>query len=1133
MKWLSLFFFILFFHFTASLGAQSSLFSTGKWAKIGVLKQGIVKLTGAQLKTLGLTVPMESAQLQLYSFNQGQLKEAVPAQPAMGLTENAIKVEDGGDGKIDEGDYILFYNEGKVRWFFNNLTNEARHEKLQNSDTVFFFLTNGGNGRRISNQTATTNANLIQEKFSQHFIYEVDSISFLNSGKTIWGLPMGQGAGKQSQILLPYTSQQMTGTERFKCNVHLASTSYQSNGQFNFYWNDQLAHTASLSPVSGLLFDDIATEKTDSFSSPLNTSWPNKSNLKINYTNTDNATGWIDFIEAHVKKSVGFWQDSTFSFSIEDDFVQGENYLCKLQNADATSILWNVTNPQNPQTINLQLDANNNASFYQKIDSAQSFFALKQAAFETPILLGLVGNQNTLNMGNPADYIIVSAPAYLNAAKKYQAFQLSKFGRIVKVLNAVELYNDFSGGQPSAIAIRNYLKYVSNKATENHIKPPAFLLLFGMGNFNSRKLNLNFELPVFESDNSISILSSYATDDFFATLKTNDDINTNTKDNLISLAVGRIPARSVQEADSVIDKLITYQTKPAAGSWANQLAWIADDGDYNLHLQDAEAIVEHLKTKESKWNHKKIYLDLYPAVSSTSGNSYPLANAALQQTIQEGALMINYTGHGNYLRLSEEAIISQAVFNSWNNASHLPLLVTASCNFAPYDQPNLSAIAWDAFMKNKNGVIGIVAANRLVFAYSNKQINDLFIQQLLVADSVGKYPSIGTALQKAKLMNLALGGDRVNALKFNLIGDPALQLVAPNSTLNITSINQKLVSNSDTLLLGVKNTIKGSIQQSGVVKNDFKGIVELSIYDAIKWNKTLANQSTSMSVPIATQESLLFKGRVNAVNGVFAIDFILPTQNTNVSSPIRIQVAANNDTIAALKVLDSIFVKRSGAIIATDTLGPRIKAYFNDTHFKQGDWASPNATLFIQLEDTSGIQSSGNALGHDISIYLDDNVVPILLNTYFVADINTYQSGKVQYRFSNLSEGKHFCVVKAWDLLGNGSKDTIWFEVPKSNVLFIKNSSVYPNPFRNKAKFSLETNLTGKIIQLVFEVFDQNGKMYYSNMSKFFNENTKVELAWDGITNAGTPLLPGFYYYQFTVEYDRMQSKRSGSFMKL
>jgi hypothetical protein len=105
--------------------------------------------------------------------------------------------------------------------------------------------------------------------------------------------------------------------------------------------------------------------------------------------------------------------------------------------------------------------------------------------------------------------------------------------------------------------------------------------------------------------------------------------------------------------------------------------------------------------------------------------------------------------------------------------------------------------------------------------------------------------------------------------------------------------------------------------------------------------------------------------------------------------------------------------------------------------------------------------------------------------------------------------------------------------VPKSNGLFIKNSSVYPNPFRDNAKFSLETNLTGRIIQLVFEVFDQNGKLYYSNMSKFFNENTKVELAWDGITNAGTPLLPGFYYYQFTLEYDRMQSKRSGSFMKL
>jgi hypothetical protein len=1133
MKWPRLFFFVIFIHFTAWLGAQSSPFSTGKWAKIAVMRQGIVKITGGQLKSLGFSVPMESSQLQLFGFNISQLSEVVPAVPSTGLLENAIKVVDGGDGKIDESDFVLFYNSGNLFWTFDGGTNQVRHQKIQNSDSVFYYLTVGANGRRIANQSISNQSNRIKEKFNQHFLYEKDSVSLLNSGKVFWGIPMGQGVGKQSQISLFYTSQLMTTVDQFKCNVHMASTSYQNNAQFDFFWNQQLVHSCSLTPVSGFLFDDIATEKTDTFVSNTAASWPNKSELKISYSGPSNSTGWIDYVEVHVKKSIGFAQDSAFNFSIEDDYITGENYACKIQNADATTQVWNVTDPQIPQMVNLQLDPNGAAIFYQKVDSNLHFYGLKQGAYETPVLLGPIANQNTLSINGPCDYIIIAAPAYVNAAKKYQAFQLAKFGRNVRVVNAIELYNDFSGGQPSPVAIRNYLKYSLNKAIQNQMNAPAYLLLFGIGNFNTQKLNVNFELPVFESNNSISILSSYTTDDFFTILNTGDDINNSAKNNIISLAVGRIPARNVQDADSVIEKLIYYQTKSVPSAWANNLTWIADDGDYNLHLQDAESIIANLNAKESKWNHKKIYLDLFPALSSTSGNSYPLANAALQQTVQAGTLMINYTGHGNYLRLSEEAILSQEVFNSWNNTNNLPLLVTASCNFAPYDQPTINAIAWDALMKQRQGVIGIVAANRLVFAYSNKQINDQFIQQLFIADSLGKYTSIGKALQKAKLINQGLGGDRVNAYKFNLIGDPALQLIAPNEQLKITSINNKTFIGKDSLLLGLKNNIQGRIERGGVLKTNFNGIAELSIYDAVKWKRTLANQPASIAVPIATQESLLFKGKVSVVNGQFSVDFIVPTQTSNLNSSLRVQIAANNDSTGALIVLDSIFVKQSLTNNYADTIGPKIKAFFNSSNFKNGDWVAPNAIFYIQLNDSSGIQTSGNALGQDFSIWIDQNPIPILMNNYFVADLNSYQSGKAQYKFANLSEGKHSLIVKSWDLLGNGSADTLQFEVPKTNGLFIKNSFVYPNPFRDNAKFTLVTNITEKQVKIGLEVFDQNGKSYYSNMSNFFNTNTQVEMEWNGVTKAGSVLQPGLYFYQFTLEFEGKQARRSGIFMKL
>ena len=347
------------------------------------------------------------------------------------------------------------------------------------------------------------------------------------------------------------------------------------------------------------------------------------------------------------------------------------------------------------------------------------------------------------------------------------------------------------------------------------------------------------------------------------------------------------------------------------------------------------------------------------------------------------------------------------------------------------------------------------------------------------------------------------------------------------------TINNRPFLGKDTIVTGVKNTLQGKIQNVLGEKVSFNGEVELSIYDASKWVKTIANQSTSMSVPIATQESILFKGKATVSKGEFTIDFILPTQFSNVALPIRFTLAAYNDSSAALQVIDSIFVQPNNLQNLSDTVGPEITVYLNDTRFISGAWASPNATLFAHLKDTSGIQTSGNALGHDLSIWLDANPIPIVINNYFIADVNSYQSGKVQYSFSNLTEGSHTLIIKAWDLLGNGAADTIHFEVPPSNQLTLKNPYVYPNPFKEKAKFGLEMNVTGKEIQSVFEVRDQRGQLMYSNTSNFFNVSNRVELEWNGLTNAGTPLQTGVYFYQWKVQVGGSVASLASSFIKL
>ena len=435
--------------------------------------------------------------------------------------------------------------------------------------------------------------------------------------------------------------------------------------------------------------------------------------------------------------------------------------------------------------------------------------------------------------------------------------------------------------------------------------------------------------------------------------------------------------------------------------------------------------------------------------------------------------------------------------------------------------------------ENGKGVIGLVAANRLVFAYSNKQINDLFIQQLLVDDALGNRSSIGLALQKAKNLNWKLGGDRVNDFKFSVIGDPALVLNKPNYNINNQTINGKTFKNKDSLSAGSNFQLKGWVQQMGVTQTNFNGELTLTIYDAVKTKNTLANQSSSMVVPIAMQTQVLFKGKSTIKNGVIDAGFILPIQVSNITNPIRVELAASSGIQSAIQIFDSIYVKPNNSASQIDKTGPQITAYLNEPNFKQGDWSASNAIVYVRLKDSAGIQSSGNALGQDLSVWVDKNPMPIIFNNYFIADLDSYQSGTATISLPGLSVGKHTIIIKAWDLLGNGTKDTLLFEVPPSNNLLYKDPFNFPNPVQFNTRFGFETNQIGKTLTVTLDLLNQNGQIQYSKTWVGENLLTKYYMDWDGKTNAGSRLSPGVYYYRFTIQNNRETYILSNSFLKL
>ena len=1114
--------FIIFLGFMFSpyfLGAQNAAFNTGKWGKIAIAKQGIYQITGAQLKTLGFPLPIASTQLQLFSYNLDQLSEKVTATVSTALTENAIQVFDGGDNQIDEKDYVLFYAEGAVGWRQDASTFIPTHFKNTSNDSVFYFVTIGSNGKRMSTMDKLNSPAQVADQYDERWLIEVDSISILNSGKLLLGPAMGQGLGKQAKLSYPINMNGLVLSIPMNVIGRYAATTYQNPANFNFSINDNAIKTTAVAPISGLLYDESANISLDSFTYTLNATTNLTSPASVNISfQADNvaAAGWIDYIELSAKRKLGFWGTGSFGFRNISSALKGNVLQYQIQNGDASTEVWEVTNPRSPRKISTDISTNSLISFVHQADTLHEFFAVKQQGYEVPILLGSMNNQNLAGMNVP-DYLIISAPNYLNAAKKLQNYHATVNGLKTELVNVNEIFNEFSGGQPSPIGIRNFVKYLLNKAVTNKVKAPRYLLLFGIANFNSRNYNSASQIPVFESAASTGVLTSYPSDDFYSILEDNDDINNFTRIKKLAIATGRLPVRNTAEADTVVEKIINYQRNLNGGAWKNKITWVADDGDYNLHLEDAEAISTHLQQKNVSCNQKKIYLDLYAATKNIAGNTYPLVNSEIVQTVNEGTLILNYTGHGNFTRLAEEAVISQTDVLQWNNATKLPLMITASCDFAPYDQPQLSPFGFDALMKNSKGVIGLVAASRLVFAYSNKQINDHFIQQLLVPDSLGNFLTIGEALQRAKMQAWSADEDRMNAFKFSLLGDPAMRLSLPKYEIGIISLNQKTFTGKDTLLAGNKYTLKGAVNNKGVLQNNFNGILDFVLYDAITNKKTLANAGTSRETTVAMQENILFKGKVTVTKGNFTVDFLLPKE-VSLQKNLKIQMTAYNELADAIGVYDRLIALDAGVVLMNDNQGPALKIFLNDSNFINGGWAAARSTLILHLTDSAGIQTSGNALGHDMVLVIDNDYKnTIVLNNYFLSDLDTYQKGNLMYVLPLLAEGAHSIMIKVWDLLGNSTTKTLNFVVPATEIVSLKNLYNYPNPFQNFTQFSFEHNKVGVNLEINLSLYDSRGNLLFTKPLNGIYKANRVVANWDGAGIGSAQIQAGVYYYRLII----------------
>ena len=765
------------------------------------------------------------------------------------------------------------------------------------------------------------------------------------------------------------------------------------------------------------------------------------------------------------------------------------------------------------------------------------------ATFPTPEYVYGITNQD--HHADPfADMvIIIPTTQKLKAqAERLKTMHEQKDGLRVTIVPADELFNEFSSGTPDANAYRRYLKMLYDRAGTD-VDMPRYLLLLGDGAWDNRMLSVEWKdyspddfLLCYESENSSSATDCYVTDDYFCLL--DDDEGGSMLVAKGDVAVGRISARTADDAGIAVDKIESYVNNENAGAWQNLLCFMGDDGNENAHMQDADSVAREVERLYPTYQIKRVMWDAYTRVSSSTGNSYPDVTRLIKQQMQQGALIMNYSGHGRADAISHEYVLRLADFE--NVSSRLPLWLTASCDIMPFDGQEEN-IGETAFFNKKGGAVAFYGTTRTVYQTQNRLMNLAFTRHVLSQNNSGQLLPIGEAVRRAKNELIETGiitgyangqpiysSDRTqNKLQYTLLGDPAMRLAAPTMGIRIDSINGTPLVDGQTQKLeaGSTATISGHVlERDGQLSADYNGTLTVTVCDALEKIVCKMNDPTETSEPFVYYDrpNTLFNGSNVVKNGRFTLTFAVPKDISYSDANGLINLYAVNDdkTKEASGICGDVLMSGSGGL-PQGGAGPNIYCFLNSEAFVNGGSVNPTPYFVAQLNDEDGINAAGSGIGHDLQLIIDGEMTKTYsLNDYFQYDFGSYTSGTIGFSIPALSYGEHKLLFRAWDVLNNSSTAELTFNVVKGLEPLFFDVEATKNPATTATSFRILHDRTCSDIDVVLDVFDFSGRHLWSHTENGVPLDNSYAIDWDLTVDGGRRLQTGVYLYRIRIASD-------------
>ena len=450
--------------------------------------------------------------------------------------------------------------------------------------------------------------------------------------------------------------------------------------------------------------------------------------------------------------------------------------------------------------------------FEDNVTQITDYFAVGNRGYKSIGVLTEIPASTLRNPTNQADYIVIIHKTFIDSIQPLVKFREEQ-GLTVLVVDIDEIYNEFGFGLFNPFAIQHFLRYAYHTWQS---PAPSYVLLVGDAHYDYKSViveryNGNYKLypnfvPTYHSWSPES--GETAMDQRF--------VNINGVDSLPDMFIGRLSVQTEDDLDDMVKKIINYEDNIRIGPWQGTIVQVADDNLDN----PSDDIFEKTRNRLIRdiipvgYNTIPIYLRLVSNINKTEKT-----RALIKKGFSDGALIVEYAGHGGISTWADEGIFRLQDAVALRN-KFLPFVITTTCLNGQFDKPQEfgNHCLSEEFLLGKYGAIASLSASRLTYAQANAEFDDdLFLAMFArepfevkqgITEIASISPTVGKIVNDAKIRFISRTGVSrwiPGTEQYVLFGDPATQLAFPN--LDIRTKLEAFALNSDNQIVILNNEV--------------------------------------------------------------------------------------------------------------------------------------------------------------------------------------------------------------------------------------------------------------------------------------------------------------------------------------